>query len=601
MNAPFAPSCPRAAALAAVKSLARAGEFFAVVNAAREAIQKWGDPDGRLRYHEVLALARTASTDEACARFAAYGFDTSQDVEIRALGARLIKDAALDARGPARRQGLSAARDAYLAIFRDTGVPYTGINAATLSVLAGAPDQAAMLARAVLASLGEAEDFWALATRAEALMILRDQTGARAALARAVAFEPGRDARASTFRQLRVLGTALGLSPDLLDELCPAPVAHYTGHRISPPGDARGRILAGAEDAVAARIAEALAASRPGAMFGALACGADILFAEAALARGIDLHVVLPVAPGPFCDASVRSGGPAWVARFNACLAALRRRNRVEVLDPAADAVLDDQAFAFAARMAMGRAALSARTLGAPLIQLAVWDGRPAEGPAGTAADVAGWQAMGRRTCVIQAADLGAAPAPMPPAPPGPRVERTLVFGDVKGFSRIADADLPGFVAAVFGAVRAELDVERAALDVANTWGDAFFAAFTDVAAAARFALAVQSRVAALDRAALSVPPDLAVRIGLHAGLVWPVADPVTGARNVFGHAVNRAARIEPVTREGHLFASAEAAALLELVPDCGVRAEYVGRVKTPKRHGHHPLYRLRPSLPDEV
>ena len=50
--------------------------------------------------------------------------------------------------------------------------------------------------------------------------------------------------------------------------------------------------------------------------YGPLACGADILVAEAILARGGELHVVLPFAEEDFLRTSVHVGGPEWDARY---------------------------------------------------------------------------------------------------------------------------------------------------------------------------------------------------------------------------------------------------------------------------------------------
>ena len=46
------------------------------------------------------------------------------------------------------------------------------------------------------------------------------------------------------------------------------------------------------------------------------------------------------------------------------------------------------------------------------------------------------------------------------------------------------------------------------------------------------------------------------MRIGLHAGPVFEGIDAITGRPNFFGSRVNRAARIEPVTLPGHIYAS---------------------------------------------
>ena len=48
--------------------------------------------------------------------------------------------------------------------------------------------------------------------------------------------------------------------------------------------------------------------------------------------------------------------------------------------------------------MAMGMARLRAEHLVGEAIQLAIWDGEPSNGPAGTGADVAAWAKHGGRS-----------------------------------------------------------------------------------------------------------------------------------------------------------------------------------------------------------
>ena len=45
---------------------------------------------------------------------------------------------------------------------------------------------------------------------------------------------------------------------------------------------------------------------------GSLAAGADLLIAERLLARGVELHVVLPFSVGEFVRVSVDAAGPEW-------------------------------------------------------------------------------------------------------------------------------------------------------------------------------------------------------------------------------------------------------------------------------------------------
>ena len=128
-----------------------------------------------------------------------------------------------------------------------------------------------------------------------------------------------------------------------------------------------------------------------GFAYGSLASGGDILWAEALLARGCEIHVVLPFAVDEFIAASVADGGAGWVERFGRCLdAATAVSYAVE-----GPSLGDDVLYGYCAELAMGLALLRARYLDADVHQLALWDGRPASGVAGTAVDVAAWREHG--------------------------------------------------------------------------------------------------------------------------------------------------------------------------------------------------------------
>src|SRR5215470_6857586 len=98
----------------------------------------------------------------------------------------------------------------------------------------------------------------------------------------------------------------------------------FSGH-LMKAGDAAPEALAAAERWIAAEIGGWIAANRISSAHAALACGADIVFAEQALAAGIPLHVVLPFGIARFEELSVAVGnGPGietdWVERYRKCL-----------------------------------------------------------------------------------------------------------------------------------------------------------------------------------------------------------------------------------------------------------------------------------------
>ena len=129
------------------------------------------------------------------------------------------------------------------------------------------------------------------------------------------------------------------------------------------------------------------------------------MWAEALLARGAELHIVLPFVRDAFIQSSVASSGPGWVERFDRCLDAAF--NVTYATDNAF--VPDDALFRYAGELAMGLALLRARYLDADVRQLAVWDGKPDLGDAGTAFDVATWRATRRAVSVIPTGPSGPA------------------------------------------------------------------------------------------------------------------------------------------------------------------------------------------------
>ena len=107
--------------------------------------------------------------------------------------------------------------------------------------------------------------------------------------------------------------------------------------------------------------------------------------------------MVLPFATGEFVESSVADGGRGWVSRFQRCLAAAS-----SVSYATDDAYLDDDVlYRYGSELAMGLALLRARFLDAPVRQIAVWDGGPARGEAGTAIDVAAWTSHGHPATII--------------------------------------------------------------------------------------------------------------------------------------------------------------------------------------------------------
>ncbi len=597
--------------LDAVRREERRGELIAAFDIAERGVA--AHPEDRLLKHRaVLVLARSGATDEAARRFAEYGLAGVSDEDIAALGARIAKDVALSHRGAERRRLAAEAAELYGEVFSATRGYYPAVNAATLWLLAGEAARSRELAAVVVRLTSESGDdsYYAAATAAEGNLLLNRPEEARGALELAAARHGGDYAAlATTRRQLRVICDAMQLDQAILSPLAGPGVVHFCGHRVGAEAGT-GRFPPEAEAAAARSVADVVSRRPPGYGYGALAGGADILWAEALLAAGAELHVVLPFSVDEFIELSVAPCGAGWVERFHRCLAAataVRYANE--------DARFgDDTLLRYGSDLAMGLALLRARYLDADVWQLAVWDGGPAA-EAGTSGDVATWRRTGRPATIVSPS--GGAPADgseyeeaRPGRGAGPvgvrgaarvaggaapeRMVRAILFGDVKGFSKLGDEQYPVFTGRVLGVLADVIRRRQDEVCFRNTWGDALYVVLTDTAVAARCALELQEAMAAIDLGALGLPTHLALRLGGHVGPVYATYDPVRETDGFWGSHVSRTARIEPVTPPGAVYVTEAFAAALALAGQPELACDYVGHMPAAKDYGHLRMYRLR-------
>lgn len=311
----------------------------------------------------ILQLSRLGAAERAWAAFRAGGWPARGDAEARLLEARLLKDRAIREAGEARRRLFRESADAYAEAAAQERSTYALINAASLALLGGDPGRAEERAHKVLAMLDDGRHeldtpYWLGATRAEALLLLRQSSAAALALRQAIAAAPRAwEDHAITVRQFTLLLAEQGGDAGWLDPCRPPPSLHFSGI-----------MGVGATDRAAARsIAGVVEAIDPSAAYGALAAGADILVAEALERLGAELHIVLPCDADRFRAESVAAVGEHWVPRFDRLL---RYAASLEVA--AAPARLHQQAVDYANRIAMGMAIGEARLLATTAVALGI-------------------------------------------------------------------------------------------------------------------------------------------------------------------------------------------------------------------------------------
>lgn len=165
----------------------------------------------------------------------------------------------------------------------------------------------------------------------------------------------------------------------------PRQVLLFSGHLIDAPDRPLPRFPAAKEAAAAQRIAIELERLAAGAADLALtqgAAGGDLLFAEACLARGVPVRLLLPLPEHEFIERSMLpcEDGQRWRARYLALKAQLHEAPQV------ADAVLGplrpgEDAFERANRWLLD----TALAFGATRLRfITLWDGGGGDGPGGT-------------------------------------------------------------------------------------------------------------------------------------------------------------------------------------------------------------------------
>jgi len=519
-----------------------------------------------------------------------------------------------------QRDDLLRSLDSFERSFRSRHSRPAGINAAVLSRLAGdvqrarvLADEVRQLSRSTPDTADDRERFERAATEGEALLILDDPAAAQAAYGRALAIANRPYAWVvQTIQRLRLLCDGGVAVPDeLFRQLKPPTVLVFGGQPLDAPGAAESYFPPAIEAAVRDAIDQGL--DQLGADIGycSASCGSDILFIEAMIERGAEVHVWLPFAQEDFVRARVAYGGPRWERRF---------RNALKLASTVSFATEEpylghDVLFRFNNQLIEGMARLRADFLCTEPRLMLVLD-YLAAAEAGTAADFMDhWPDMSRLK-LIDLDDLRSAqdtcPAPPPPAivPPPPRIEpqreiRSLMFADMVGFSKLTDHDLPALWTFLAETRRFTEGFNPGLLE---SWGDALYVSFSRARDILRYAFGLQQAFRILDPAAFGLPRRLQLRTALHAGPVYEGTHPLTGRGIFYGSHVSRAARLEPVTVSGEIYATHQFVALLTTEERAEMHAaqatgtpyqhwygcDYLGIMSLAKGYGTQPVYHLR-------
>ncbi len=333
------------------------------------------EPDHqRAREKKAVCLGRLGRYEEAREWVRRLTDDYPTDPEVWALLGRVEKDnwigrwrqagadtAALRAAATQEDAALAEAIEPYQQAFiADPAHHYSGINALTLHLLRrhlGGETSATVIENliggvlwaALSAQERDRKDYWARASYAELCLLVNPLDAVRKEYA-ATAATANRDWFAldssrqtlCLLRDLEFRPTETAAALDIIDrEIArstppfePRQVFLFSGHMIDAAQRPQPRFPAAKEAVAAQRIAAALDALGAGPGDLALtqgASGGDTLFLEACQARGLRLHLLLPLEEPAFIDRSIlpAADGEKWRDRYYAIRAGLKDAPRI--------------------------------------------------------------------------------------------------------------------------------------------------------------------------------------------------------------------------------------------------------------------------------
>ncbi len=509
----------------------------------------------------ITALARAGALEQAWRLFREGGYDDATgDPAALAVKGRLTKDRGLAATGGERGALLAEAGAAYAAADAITPQPYLLINVATLAYLSGDTARGRAVAGEVLERL-EAPDlaetpYWIAATRAEALLLRGMMAEADEALDKAISLNrDGWSDHATTLRQLSLICDAGGIDAGWLDIHRPRPSLHFAGHLGIAPD---------ASDAVSDDVTALLAEERIGFGYGALAAGADIIIAEALIAKGAALHIILPTSTEVFITQSVLPYGVGWLPRFEACLAAATSVRTVTSV--AGD--YEPLATALAGDVAMGAARRNAAMLQSHAMQLLVIDdgGGDYGNGSSTGRDGVVWGRSGARQVRLVAPRIPAVPASAS-RHEGRDDLRLLALLHVR-FDGIDALHEAGFAYVLDEGITAFWAAAKALTPIVNQpHGNGRIFGFVSLTAAANFAAALRK---------LDPGEGYPLTIAGHYGLAHLIGGEVSGT------AVATLMTISRATLPGTITVGDEFAAALSLGKNEAIRTQCIGETQRP-------------------
>jgi tetratricopeptide (TPR) repeat protein len=296
-----------------LEDLLRKGHYAQARTYAKELLTS--DSDHRLEQLYALSLSKSGVPEAAQEYFESIAPRHPDNPETMGILGGIYKELFKKNQSP---KYAVLARDTYAKNFEITKNYYTGINAATMSALAGQGQRGKDIARQVLQVLKDPEnDFWQAVTQAEAYLLVKERAKAEQSYSHARKLAGADWGKInSVYNQLWLLNHYINVPGEVLKAFSPPVVVAFVGHMIDHPARPQPRFPESIESDVKEALRTAIKTTNAKIGYCSLACGGDILFAEAMEEAGGELNLFLPFNREDFLNASVRFAGVAWEERF---------------------------------------------------------------------------------------------------------------------------------------------------------------------------------------------------------------------------------------------------------------------------------------------
>lgn len=575
------------------------GFFFDAHNETVKLIKEYPD-NKRLRQLYGLSLARLGETGKAKTVMEKLYLEDGSDPETAGILGRTYKDIA---KKTENIKYAAKSRDIYLKAYKENGDYYNGINAASMSLIAGDKTLSAKLANEVINIIysNEEKDFWETVTLGEAYLLVGKPEKSIEYYKEALNDNKNFGNINSSYQQLIFLKKYLDIPEEILNILKPPTIVIFTGHMIDKSDRKSPRFPNEISEDIKLEIASRLSDINASIGYSSASCGADILFIEAMLERNAEINVFLPFCKDDFLKTSVSYAGDEWVQRFENVMKKVTLKYITNE-----QYFKSNELFSFLNSVLSGLANLRGRLLSATPYLLAVLNENESEteNKEGGAGDFRKYFRNKDRIITIDTSvfikknmdfqknseefvtDFHNPPYGIK------RKVKSILFSDIVGYSKINDEQTPYFMYELLQEISNRLKKNLEQPEILNTWGDAIFAVFSAPIDAANMAFMMRDLILETNWKDKNLPEDMNIRIALHAGPVFLGNDPITGNLNAFGSHINRTARIEPVTIPGCIYASEQFASLL-VNEQTDFYFEYVGMIELYKKFGYQEIYHI--------